>query len=308
MDYEKKYNEALERAKKWEREHPHGYVIKDMMEYIFPELRESEDERIRNNIIVSVKMNGGLTQARKSEIYAYLEKQKEQKFTHHEIDESLQSAVAHQMEDDGDVDDFVRRGIDDIVLKYAELGARWQKEQKPAEWSEEDKEMLAQVFESIRYADDHYKFDGKEVSSTDVKAWLLKSLRPQPIQLKEAYKDGFQTARHATALAFMNYLDENRPEGKMGLSNGECEDIDKAFKEGDWAKIMRYYEKYRPSWKPSEELYYVIRTPQETEKGVWKPSEEQMEALFDSIEWEEERASNIDFILKSLYNDLKKLM
>ena len=183
--YEKKYNEALERAKKWEREHPHGYVIKDMMEYIFPELRESEDERIRNNIIVSVKMNGGLTQARKSEIYAYLEKQKEQKFTHHEIDESLQSAVAHQMEDDGDVDDFVRRGIDDIVLKYAELGARWQKEQKPAEWSEEDEEMrnlIVAIFE-VNHPDGFFK--ANELGTTDMRGVhteeiisFLKSLRP----------------------------------------------------------------------------------------------------------------------------------
>ena len=54
--------------------------------------------------------------------------QKEQSFTHHEIDESLRDAVMHQMEDDGDVDDFVRRGMDNIVLKYAELGARWQKD------------------------------------------------------------------------------------------------------------------------------------------------------------------------------------
>ena len=49
-------------------------------------------------------------------------------FTHHEINESLAESVARQMEDDGDVDDFVRRGIDDIVLKYAELGAKWQAE------------------------------------------------------------------------------------------------------------------------------------------------------------------------------------
>lgn len=92
--------------------------------------------------------------------------------------------------------------------------------------------------------------DMRGVHTEEIVSWL-KSLRPQPIQLKEAYKDGFQTARHAIALAFMNYLDENRPDGKMSLSNGECEDIDKAFKEGDWKKIMRYANKY--SWKPSEE-------------------------------------------------------
>jgi len=34
------------------------------------------------------------------------------------------------MEYDGDVDDFVRRGIDDIASKYAQLGAQWQKERE----------------------------------------------------------------------------------------------------------------------------------------------------------------------------------
>ena len=63
----------------------------------------------------------------------WLGRQTEQKpaeFTHHEINESLKDAVTHQMEDDGDIDDFVRKGIDDVALKYAELGAKWQKEHK----------------------------------------------------------------------------------------------------------------------------------------------------------------------------------
>ena len=61
----------------------------------------------------------------------YIEQeQKVAEFTHHEINESLKDAVTHQMEDDGDIDDFVRKGIDDVILKYAELGAKWQKEQK----------------------------------------------------------------------------------------------------------------------------------------------------------------------------------
>lgn len=52
---------------------------KEALETLIPELAESEDEWIRKDIIASVEMNGELTQARKSEIYAYLEKQKEQK-------------------------------------------------------------------------------------------------------------------------------------------------------------------------------------------------------------------------------------
>ena len=84
----------------------------------------------------------------------------------------------------------------------------------------------------------------------------LKSLRPQPIQLKESYKEGFQTARHAMALAFIKYCDKNRPNGKMCLSNGECEEIENAFLIGDWEKIERYFHKY--SWKPSEEQIWAL--------------------------------------------------
>ena len=50
---------------------------KEDAEHFFPDLRESEDERIRKDIVAAVEMRGDLTQARKSEIYAYLEKQKE---------------------------------------------------------------------------------------------------------------------------------------------------------------------------------------------------------------------------------------
>ena len=46
MDYEKKYKEALERAKSFELPE-----YKNIMVSIFPELRESEEERIRKALI-----------------------------------------------------------------------------------------------------------------------------------------------------------------------------------------------------------------------------------------------------------------
>jgi len=112
---------------------------------------------------------------------------------------------------------------------------------KPAEWSEEDKRKLEQAIYVLHQ-------NGYE----DVENFL-KSLRPQPKQEKDSYKDGFVTARRTVARVFMQYLDENRPEGKMCLSNGECEDIERAFIAGDWDKIIRYANKYQPHWKPSEE-------------------------------------------------------
>ena len=46
MNDEKKYNEALERARKL---YEQGTITESLC-YIFPELKESEDEKIRNLI------------------------------------------------------------------------------------------------------------------------------------------------------------------------------------------------------------------------------------------------------------------
>lgn len=53
-----------------------------------------------------------------------------------------------------------------------------------------------------------------------------------------------QSVLRTLAFGFMHYLDENRKDGKMCLSNAECEDITKAVSEGDWIKLKRYVEKY----------------------------------------------------------------
>ena len=155
----------------------------------------------------------------------------------------------------------------------------------PNEWSEEDENTYNRIYCLFRDAIDEWYtaiFSGcyPKITRDKVLA-MLKSLRPQ------SHKETYQAAKHDLAIRFMNYLDENRPEGKMSLSNGECEDIDKAFKENDWAKIMRYAEKY---------LYH------------WKPSEEQMEAL-NTLNLH----GDLSYVgqqnqLISLYQDLKKLM
>ena len=70
---------------------------------------------------------------------------------------------------------------------------------------------------------------------------------------EDFYVDGeFDSYSHIVGYlsgAFMNYYDDNIPQGKMCLSNMECADIEKAFKEQDWAKIERYIEKYEQAVK-----------------------------------------------------------
>ena len=53
MDYKKKYEEALERMKSWAKgEHPECFSeAQKAAEFVFPELKESEDEKIRKEII-----------------------------------------------------------------------------------------------------------------------------------------------------------------------------------------------------------------------------------------------------------------
>lgn len=84
MDYEKKYKEALERARQFS-EHPLQEDSDSIVEYIFPELAESKDERIRKALIHLVNSNKELSFGidnydgiKWSDILAWLEKQGEQ--------------------------------------------------------------------------------------------------------------------------------------------------------------------------------------------------------------------------------------
>ena len=260
MDYEKKYNDALNLAKSY-----YGKDNNEFLDTMFPELRESEDERIRKAIIELLKEIGrddtGISENAKCMI-AYLEKQKEQKvdidklrrdiyqsgyndgYQHGKEDAQKEQKPPIAGNDFGWIDELkhdlehpeeLDQKVDDVLKQRKGIRA--------LEWSKEDEHRRNDAIYFLESAMRHYA-DTSEIEKTI--AWL-KSLRPQP------HKEVYQAAKHDLAIKFMEYLDKNRPEGKMCLSNGECEDIDKAFKENDWAKIMRYIEKYRPHWKPSEE-------------------------------------------------------
>ena len=76
----KAYEEALERAKKYNVDDAYqGTIVK----LIFPELRESEDERIRKAIIKSIEEDSSVyeQEVSKEQMIAYLEKQKEPHYT-----------------------------------------------------------------------------------------------------------------------------------------------------------------------------------------------------------------------------------
>jgi len=380
----KAYDEALERAKEMIKAMTNiGGVAKvDDIQYLFPELKESEDERIRLFICdLITRIFWGITwDFSKKDCLAYLEKQKPRDYR--ELYEEVAKSEWFKENYEGkslgeeqpteipkephytkrnELFDKCVKNCDPKVMKEVsdKIDEMLQKEQKPAEnggkellyvsnksynigfrdgkreaeqktakWSEEDEKII----ESINMVFDMCAAKNiatEETTLYKLRAWL-KSLRPQPIQVKESYKDGFQTARHVAASAFMEYCNKNRPNGKMCLSNGECEDIENAFSVGDWAKIERYIHKYH--WKPSEQEKGALRTaihvlteernfPKAAEqlqaildafdgkesRKDWKPTEEQMDALKSKLPIIKGTGNNVDSILESLYEQLKKL-
>ena len=145
------------------------------------------------------------------------------------------------------------------------------------EWSEEDEDMLNSCISSIEEAKENryaYKETDGDTSYDHEIDWL-KLLRPKPQQ--------------NMSIGFMTYLDEHRPDGKMCLSNAECNEIETAFKNQSWDTILRYVEKYQPHWKPNEEQIATLEK--------WLKDKQ-----FDG-------ASRYAYpIFESLYEQLKKLM
>ena len=144
-----KYEEALERAKEWEREHPNGYVIRDMMEFIFPGYNDSEDERTRKELIHFILYKAGqlLDEETEHKFVAYLEKQKGQKPVARENDfvsnpKTSVEILRHYLVWAGNSDEedcpYTWKTLADAIRD----GIKALEEQKPAEWSEEDETCL----------------------------------------------------------------------------------------------------------------------------------------------------------------------
>lgn len=113
MDYEKKYKEALN----WMRDvYPtlEG-AAKEDAEHYFPELKESEDERIRKALIEAIRHNyvltGSINHIPTKDILAWLEKQcdKGTNGNNEEIPFSEQKPAEWSKEDEAHIDSLLKR-------------------------------------------------------------------------------------------------------------------------------------------------------------------------------------------------------
>ena len=168
----KAYDDALERARAlWreaiEKEYANDY-LKDY-ETIFPELRESEDEKIRKwlvdyfgSIKETVWIHRDITC---EQILAYLEKQKEQKPASFSCGHENETEWAELQSEFKNINEAFEDGKKEVVAHPEKYGLC-----KPAEWSEEDELMRTAIIQTLE------NFGGRGTTGMQI-SWL-KSLQP----------------------------------------------------------------------------------------------------------------------------------
>lgn len=205
MDYEKKYKEALERAKSFYYDEKTRVGMTPIeLEYIFPELQESEDERIRKDILAFITREGQhIDKYKWHKWIAWLEKQGQSKKT------SIWKHWKNGIAGNGD-------GIPVFLIKNGSTYS------------------LSSCF--------GFECDYIELSELDN---LMLKKQGNITELSEEEQNRFaKGVLSSCALSFIDYLDAHKYEGKMCVFNGECEDIENAFHNAMWDKLHRYYCKY----------------------------------------------------------------
>lgn len=139
-----KYEEALERAKEL---HEAGNALtKAQMEIVFPELKESEDERIRKEMIAFICEFA--PEHLKADFVAYLEKQKEQKSNPSNSVGLEQKPAEWSEEDERIICNLIRYFKCEEALRYSEEKTiAWLKSLRPKPYWKPSEEQI----EALKY-------------------------------------------------------------------------------------------------------------------------------------------------------------
>lgn len=294
MNYEQKYNDLINRLREY-RERFGNPLYKEIGEE-FPEIAESEDERIRKNILALVKKHA--VNHERCQMEAYLEKKKEQKPSDKlTLENPLTGEKVYEREipefmkgaDPKDVEAIVHLtvrgwtviapGKEQQPVDLSEMMVYKEPyippvptpivadEQKPAEWSEEDKAFLKVAIAICnRY------------SHKDIADWLKSLPEKFILHPKQEWSE-----EDEKMVLFWNMYYE--------------------YKVDDWPNkdVVEHLEKFQ------EWLNNRLRSLRP--HSHWKPSDEQMEALRVVLEHEAERmGSSYELSLaNSLYEQLKAL-
>lgn len=168
MNYEQKYKEALEKARQLCAYPTTNPFISDLQD-IFPELKESEYEKIRKQIKAFIKSRGShITQSKTDAWLAWIDKRSEQNLTWSEEDEEYMNNVLYILNQLKDTSSY----NDDI----AENTINWIKSLKYRLYSnnEYDKDMLGAIEYCIKnnrpFEKEHIAWIDKQVEKLQGKS------------------------------------------------------------------------------------------------------------------------------------------
>lgn len=216
----KAYDEAIKKAMElWNS--PRTCFDIEQLESIFPKLVESEDEKIRKEIVATIEQCHYLRPKNRDNMLSYLERQKEQN----------SNDIKREWWNKGYLE-----GRRNAHIPARELGlpSSWdfQKEQNTMEWSEEDEKIIQSLHHVMNCADAQkaVKRDGLEVE--DVCDFLF-NLRPQPKQEwseedKKHIQKAIECAYSNGYISTADFLKSLRPSCKLNelrwrkWHNGAC--------------------------------------------------------------------------------------
>lgn len=242
MDYEKKYNEALA----WMRElYPglHG-ATKEDAEHYFPELLESEDERMRKELIEYLRGDlDDITTDDTDRWINWLERQKEQKPVEYlpkqkvfDIMNKLTN-LSYSERIPIDSEEYVK--IHEIT---SDVNSLLDYPIKPVEWSEEDEAMIKSIL------------------------FVLESY----VSKAECEQNPALTATYPTYYKEIAWLKSLRPPKDCSGCSKHLE----GYISGRGDAEKKLLDEYGILIMPEGELHMKAR---------WKPSEEQMKALQNAV-------------------------
>ena len=289
-----RYDEAIKRAKGVIEQNSLMEYLKKGIEYILPELKESEDEKIRKELVDFIydKTDTYELREKSNSWLAWLEKQG-QKPEKVSIWKHWKNGIAGNGE--GKLIYLVKLGgtyrltsslaFECDYIELSELDKLMQEEkqgeQKPAAWSEDDEEMLRSIIATCELAEqDRDSSPARHLLEMQIN-WL-KSLRPQnhnkwhSIDEKPVYPCNILYKAPNGNIFLFKYMEDGKPAGP------ETSYLH-SFDDGEWMYL-----------KDIES------------QSHWKPSDEQMTAL-EAMLTVSPQSPAITSALIELYQDLKKL-
>ena len=222
-----KYNEALERAK---AAYGTGAYDDATLEFIFPQLCETEDERIREHIVEILDSLPGCYwygQKEKDDSLAWLEKQKEPRNYRKLYEEVVNS-------------DWFKQNY---------VGKSLGEEQKPAEWSEEDSDNLERIDDYLWMLDNYVGDDcAMPQGKTDkIRGNIQGVLSPWIKSLPERFvpqpKPEWSAEDECRREGIIQWLREYQKKFNPEYDSLSIESIESLI---SWLKSLK------PRWKPSE--------------------------------------------------------